>query len=158
MTTLISNSPATSQATACWMEHQILEHIKGALRVTVDWEAPVVSVARKKSSVRFAFQSFCRHLERMMDIEEEDGYLLEVPQEKPYLSDRVIRLLEDHVRFRLQITELSPELEALPDWKETEFELLCDKIRTLLDDVDRHDHEEVDLLQETLGYDEGGEG
>ena len=31
-----------TQANAAWMEHQILEHVKNALRVTLDWKVPSV--------------------------------------------------------------------------------------------------------------------
>jgi hypothetical protein len=35
---------------------------------------------------------------------------------------------------------------------------MCEEIRSLLEEVDRHDEEEVNLLQDTLLSDEGGEG
>lgn len=147
-----------SSSSVSWIEHQMLEHVKGALRVTVDWQAPAVSQARKKSSIRFSLQSFCRHLERLMKIEEEDGYMTVVAEAKPFLQDKIARLASDHDRFRNAVKELVPRLEAVGDWQEDEFEEICHEIKELLNDVDRHDKEEVDLLQETLAYDEGGEG
>ena len=147
-----------SMASVSWIEHQTLEHVKGALRVTVDWKAPAVSQARKKSSVRFTLQSFCRHLERVMSIEEEDGYMDVVAQEKPYLEDRIRRLATDHDRFRARVRELMPRLDDLAEWEEPDFDEVCDEIKEFLSDVDRHDLEEIRLLQETLTMDEGGEG
>lgn len=147
-----------SVASVSWIEHQTLEHIKGALRVTVDWQAPSVSQARKKSSIRFALQSFCRHLERLMKIEEEDGYLDVVAEENPCLSHRISQLAEDHKHFRQRLKELVPRLAEVPDWQDEEFEGVCDEIKSFLDEVDRHDHDEVRLLQETMTMDEGGEG
>ena len=44
-------------STAC-MEHQVLEHIKQALLVTLNWQAPVVSMPRKLSSLQFTIKSF----------------------------------------------------------------------------------------------------
>ena len=74
MPTLHSSSTASI---AC-LEHQVLEHVKQALRVTINWEAPVVSMPRKLSSLQFTIKSFKRHLERVISIEEEGGYMNEV--------------------------------------------------------------------------------
>lgn len=153
----------TSNASTSWMEHSVLEHVKQALRVTLDWKAPVVSMPRKLSSLQFTMKSFHRHLERVMSIEEEGGYLDDILEVKPNLQSRIESLLGDHGRFRARIRELVPELDDLgeydvSDWAEQQFLDVCQDIRNLLDDVDRHDAQEIDLLQESLLYDEGGEG
>lgn len=140
------------------MEHQILDHVKNALRVTVDWKAPAVSMPRKLSSVQFTLKSFQRHLERLMAIEEEDGYMVVVAEAKPNLQYRIDQLAGDHDRFRRRVRAILPQLEDLTEWQQVDFEETCDKIRQLLNDVDRHDEEEVSLLQDSLLSDEGGEG
>ena len=145
-------------ASVSWVEHQMLEHIKGALRVTLDWNAPVVSQARKKSSIRFSLQSFCRHLERLMAIEEEDGYMEVVAEAKPFMEDQIRKLKHDHDHFRARVRELGPLLDDVSDWQEVQFDEVCKEIKELLNEVDRHDQAEVRLLQETLTMDEGGEG
>lgn len=147
-----------SAVSVSWIEHQTLEHIKGALRVTLDWQAPSVSQARKKSSIRFALQSFCRHLERLMKIEERGGYMAVVAETNPCLEHRIRRLEGDHDRFRGQIKRLVPRLAEVADWQEEEFEFVCKDIKEFLEEVDKHDLAEVDLLQQTLTLDEGGEG
>lgn len=146
-----------SAAGASWLEHQILQHVKDALRVTIDWQAPAVSLPRKISSVRFTLKSFNRHIERLMALEEEGGYLSSVLEEKPYLQDRVDQLAFDHGRLRAKIRRIAPMLDELQEWQEADFERACEEIRKLLQDVDRHDAAEIDLLQE-LCFDEGGEG
>ena len=143
---------------AHWMEHQILGHIKEALRVTLDWKAPSVSMPRKLSSVRFTMKSFHRHLERTMKLEEVGGYLSVVADSKPNLYDRIAALIGDHDRFRWQLRELMPLVEDVPQWGEEQFEDICVRIRALLDEVDVHDAAEIELLQESLLMDEGGEG
>jgi hypothetical protein len=148
----------TSTVAVSWMEHTVLEHIKRALRVTLDWRAPEVSIPRKLSSVQFTLQSFYRHLERVMSIEEEGGYLIEIADTRPNLQSRIEALARDHIRFRARIRELVPQLSELNDWQESRFVEICDEIRTLLQDVDEHDALEIDLLQESLLVDEGGEG
>ena len=147
-----------SVASVSWVEHQTLEHIKQALRVTLKWDAPAVSMERKRSSVRFTLQSLCRHLERLMKIEEADGYLDRVVEEKPNLHFRIQRLTRDHQHFRSRVEQLAPMLDDLNEWQDAEFDDACGEINELLDEIDRHDHEEVSLLQDALSYDEGGEG
>ncbi len=148
----------SSPANAACMEHQILDHVKQALRVTLDWKVPSVGISRKLSSVQFTLRSFLRHLERMMNLEEQDGYMVLVAEIKPNMSFRVERLAQDHERFRESIQRLLPEIESLCEHQNEEFEGACRQIYELLDSVDRHDEEEVELLQETFLFDEGGEG
>ena len=152
-----------SLANAAWMEHQILDHVKGALRVTLGWQVPAVGLSRKLSSVQFTLKSFQRHLERLMDIEERDGYMVVVAESKPHLAVRVERLENDHQNFRQVIEHLLPEVESLQansilGDENKAFEEKCIEIYALLDKVDLHDREEIGLLQESLLYDEGGEG
>ena len=59
-----------SQASAVWMEHQILGHVKQALRVTLNWKVPAVGLPRGLNSLQFTMNSFDRHLHRIMDLEE----------------------------------------------------------------------------------------
>jgi len=147
-----------SQANVARMEHQILFHVKQALRVTLDWKVPSVGLPRKLSSVQFTLQSFQRHLERLMDLEEQDGYMAWVAEMKPNMVYRVERLEKDHDNFRNVMRDLLPVVEALNEYQEEDFEDICDEISSFLEQIDRHDSEEVDLLQEALLMDEGGEG
>jgi hypothetical protein len=146
-----------SVATAC-MEHQVLEHVKQALRVTINWQAPVVSMPRKLSSLQFTIKSFQRHFERVILIEEEGGYMADVLDVKPHLEERIGQLAGDHLRFRERLRELIPELNDIKEWEEPRFNQVCEDLRALLDEVDLHDAREVDLLQESLLTDDGGEG
>jgi hypothetical protein len=154
MTALQRNSIAS---TAC-MEHQILEHIKQALRVTINWQAPVVSMPRKLSSLQFTIKSFQRHFERVITIEEEGGYMADVLDAKPYLQERIDQLAGDHDRFRQRLRKLIPRLNDIKEWEEPRFNEVCSELRALLEDVDRHDAREVELMQESLLLDDGGEG
>jgi hemerythrin-like domain-containing protein len=147
-----------STASIACMEHQILEHIKQALRVTINWQAPVVSMPRKLSSLQFTIKSFQRHLDRVISIEEEGGYMEEVASVKPYFQNRIERLEADHAQFRGRLRKLHAELNDIKEWEEPRFEQLCRELSELLDDVDRHDLSEVELLQESLLMDDGGEG
>lgn len=147
-----------SQATLVSMEHQILEHVKQALRVTLGWKVPREGLARKLSSVQFTLKSFQRHLERLMDMEEQDGYLDFVEEFKPSMHARVDRLANDHQQFRARVHYLIPRVEAVRGDDSQALESLCGEIHSLLDEIDHHDREEIELLQESLLRDVGGEG
>jgi hypothetical protein len=149
---------ARAQAESSRMEHRILDHVKQALRVTLEWRAPSIGLPRKMSSVQFTTKSFARHLLRMMDLEETDGYMNEVRELKPNLEHRVGRLERQHDDFRMRLARLAPEIESLQGLPDDQFEFVCSQIAELLDRVDEHDVEEIELLQETLLLDEGGEG
>lgn len=151
-------SDVRAMAQASQMEHQILDHVKQALRITLDWRAPSISLPRKMSSVQFTMKSFSRHLLRMMDLEERDGYMTVVLEEKPNLDARIRNLQRQHREFRQRLDELGPDVGALTALPEDQFEYVCSQIAELLDRVDQHDVEEIELLQDTLLYDEGGEG
>lgn len=147
-----------SQACTAWVEHQVLNHVKDALRVTVNWKVPSIGVPQKLSSLRFVLQSFQRHLHRVMDLEECDGYMEFVAESKPNLQPRIERLQQDHGQFREELSRLLPHVAELSDYQADELEKICEEISELLEHVDRHDSEEIDLLQESTLLDEGGEG
>jgi hypothetical protein len=144
-------------STAC-MEHQILHHIKQALRVTLDWQAPAVSMPRKLSSLQFTIKSFQRHFDRVISLEEDGGYMAHVLDARPYFQDRIDQLASDHASFRSRLQKLIPELNDISEWEEPRFDEVCGDLRALLDDVDQHDEREIELLQESLLFDDGGEG
>jgi hemerythrin-like domain-containing protein len=140
------------------MEHAVLEHVKQAMRVTLDWQAPEVSRPRKISSLQFTIKSLQRHLERVLSIEEEGGYMAVVEDLKPHLQERLACLAGEHELFRARLKKLLPELNSLTEWEDERFGQVCQELRQLLDDLDRHDQEEVELLQQSLVDEEGGQG
>lgn len=142
---------------AC-MEHQVLHHIKQAIRVTLDWEAPAVSMPRKLSSLQFTIKSLSRHLDRLITVEEEGGYMADVLDARPYFQDRIAVLAKDHARFHTRLKQLISELNCIAEWEEPRFKTVCVRLSELLDDIDRHDALEIELLQESLLSDDGGEG
>jgi hypothetical protein len=147
-----------SQANAACLEHEILNHVKQALRVTLGWKVPREGISRKLSSVQFTLKSFQRHLERLMAIEEQDGYMVFVGEVKPNMHRRIDQLERDHTGFRQTLDELLPRIDALSEYNPDEIESVCGEISELLDRVDLHDKHEIELLQECMWFDEGGEG
>ena len=151
-------SDQNSVASQCWIEHKVLTHIKDALRVTLDWKVPSVGVLRKLTSVRFTLRSFQRHLERIMSLEEDGGYMIVVEELKPNMSEQADALRSEHDEFRASLERLVPSLDQLSQEDERRFHQVCYEINVLLDQVDQHDSKEVTLLQDALLMDEGGEG
>jgi hemerythrin-like domain-containing protein len=147
-----------SEGNAAWMEHQILDHVKQALRVTLNWQTPSVGMPRKLSSVRFTLQSFLRHLERLMNLEEQDGYMEVVSELKPNMQNRIERLEQDHDQFRKRSEQLLHKMEEISEYDCAQFDQACGMVVEFLAQVDQHDKKEIQLLQETLLCDEGGEG
>lgn len=144
-------------STAC-MEHQVFEHIKQAVLVTLNWQAPSVSMPRKLSSLQFTMQSFQRHFDRIVSIEEDGGYMAQAVDTKPYFQDRVDQLSREHEAFRDRIRRIVTEFGGITEWEEPRFESLCNELRELIANVDEHNKQEVELLQESVLMDEGGEG
>lgn len=147
----------TLRASQCLMEHQILHHVKDALRITLSWETSSVGLARKISSVQFTLQSLRRHLERVMSLEEEDGYMSIVGDMKPNLQNRAAKLRSDHREIRESVARVVPALERAGQ-DELRFDEACQDLLLLLDRIDRHDKQETELLQAAFYDDVGGEG
>lgn len=139
-------------------EQRVLSHVRSALKVMVDWRAPTVSIDRKQSSIRHAMRSYLRHLQRLLDLEEQGGYLNEVIESRPYLQPEVSKLRLEHDQLRNRIRDFASRVDDNRAWSGDGFDGSCDSIRTLLEQVDSHDRDEIALLQETLMTDVGGEG
>jgi hypothetical protein len=149
---------AKSHASQCLMEHQILQHVKDALRITLGWETGSVGLGRKMSSVQFTMQSLQRHLERVMNLEEENGYMVVVGEAKPNLHTWAVTLRNEHRELRDSLSRIVPRLESGNDRDRQRFDEVCQELGALLERIDRHDKQETDLLQTALYDDIGGEG
>lgn len=147
----------SSVSTAC-MEHQVFEHIKQAVLVTLNWQAPAVSMPRKLSSLQFTMQSFQRHFERVVTIEEDGGYMAQATDSKPYFQERVDQLAQEHELFRQRVRCVLNDLNSITEWEAPRFDEACNELRELIADMDHHNQREVELLQESILVDEGGEG
>jgi hypothetical protein len=151
--------PETDYVTEqCLIEHRTLGHVKAALRLALEWQVGAPGLPRKVATVRFTAQSFRRHLERLMNLEEKDGYMAIVGELKPNLVDQARRLRDEHDVFRATLARLLPQIEQVADDQPVQVESLCDDLGCLLDGVDIHDARETALLQEVMLQDDGGEG
>jgi hypothetical protein len=140
------------------LEHEILKLVTAALRLSIDWDPDLVGVAKKRSSVTFTAQSFRRHLERLLNLEEGGGYMQLVRERQPALVDESARLRREHDEFRSQLAQIVTRLEELPSDETETLEQLCHELRDFLARLDDHHLREIDLLQEAAERDLGGEG
>jgi len=95
-------------------------------------------------------------LPREFDLEEQDGYLSEVTDGRPYWSTKIEGLRCEHEKLFAKLQMLREELV-----QQSSFTRIAREVRTELRDwIDRlidHEHRETGLLQESVNLDIGGE-
>ncbi|HVX13501.1 MAG TPA: hemerythrin domain-containing protein [Pirellulales bacterium] len=140
------------------IEHEMLKHIASALRATMQWKLAGDDVSRKLGSLRFISQSFQRHLEHVMALEEYDGYMNVVTESYPEYTERTKKLRAEHDHFRETLGRLNYRLERLAPSDVGAFEESCGRLGTLLEEINDHNQRETALIQEAFLEDVGGEG
>jgi seryl-tRNA synthetase len=140
------------------VEHEALRHIIGALRTVLDWKPPADELARKLSSLRFIAQSFQRHLERLMALKEQDGYMVDAVDQMPAIAEKVQALLRDHDQFEETLHKLVLRLEHTPSDDKAKIDAVCQEMEELLVKLEDHHRREAELMQEAFARDVGGQG
>lgn len=140
------------------IEHEMLKHIAAALRATMQWKLTGEDVSRKLGSLRFISQSFQRHLEHVMALEEYDGYMNIVIESYPEFTDRTKKLRAEHDRFREQLGRVNYRLERMSGTDLDAFNDNCQQLNGLLEEINDHNQRETALIQEAFLEDVGGEG
>ena len=140
------------------VEHGLLRHITEALRLTAGRKAEGHDLSRSLSTLKFITQCFERHLERLMALEEHDGYMDVVLRPEPRLAKAVDALREEHGQFRGAVGRLTRRIEGVSAADPESFDAACADLLVLLDRVDRHSDQESRLVREALAWDGGGEG
>ena len=140
------------------VEHEALRHIIGALRTVLDWKPSGNDVSRKLSSLRFIIQSFQRHLERLMALKEQDGYMADAVDQMPSLAEKVQALLRDHDEFEETLHRLVLQLEHLSASDKSKVDATCAQMEELLVKLEDHHRREAELMQEAFARDVGGQG
>lgn len=148
--------PKTPQQTT--IEHEALKHITSALRTVMDWHPSGDEAARKLSSLRFIAQSFQRHLERLMALKEQDGYLANAIDEKPNFAEKAKALLVEHDQFDESLHRLLLKLDNIAATDKKAIDSACHELEELLIKLDDHHRREAELIQEAFLRDDGGHG
>jgi hypothetical protein len=140
------------------VEHEMLGHIIEGLRVTAGWQPHGPDGSRKLSTLRFIAQSFQRHLERLLALEEHDGYMDHLSGCDPRLGRAADALRAEHDCFRTEARRVADRLGRLPATDPAALAGVCDDLLALLGRIEAHSSKEIHLLQEAFGRDGGGEG
>jgi hypothetical protein len=138
------------------VEHGLLQHLMQGLRATVAWEVPGADASRKLSTLCFIAQMFQRHLERLLAMEEYDGYMGLVRASCPRLGRATDALRAEHESFRTEARRIAQRLEWLPGTDLAALDQAGADVLALLGQVEAHSGKEMALLQEALEQDEGG--
>jgi hypothetical protein len=138
------------------VEQGLLQFLIEGLRATVAWQAPGPDVSRKLSSMRFIAESFQRHLERLLALEEYDGYMEVVRASCPRLDRATDDLRAEHERFRTEARWIVHRLERLPGTNPAALDQVCADLLALLERIEDHNQKEMALVQEAFEQDEGG--
>jgi len=85
------------------IEQNMLMLLIEGLRNTLAWKVRGTDFVRKLSTLRFVTQSFQRHLEHVLALQEYDGYMDLVLQVSPQLRNVVAALRQEHDQFRKEL-------------------------------------------------------
>ena len=131
-------------------EHEMLMHVTNALRTVLDWKDHDYDLSRKLASLRFATQSYERHLERLMSLEEHEGYMEVIGHSRPDLRRQVDALHDEHLELRTSLGELAHRLDALSPTDHARYASASADLATLLRRVEEHGNRETALLEQAL--------
>jgi Hemerythrin HHE cation binding domain len=140
------------------VEQELLRHVMEGLRLSTTWQVQGPDASRKLSTLRFVTGSFQRHLERLLALEEDDGFLDQVLACAPRLARATAALRAEHDGFRSEARRVVQRLERLPATDPATLEKVGGELVALLDRIEGHNRKEMGLLLEAFERDEGGEG
>jgi len=156
LATLLTNHQDIAQQ--IHVESGLMNSLVEGLRAILAWKTQGDDYTRKLSTVAFVSKSLRRHLERLMNLEETDGYMDVVLETKPNLSKVVDHLRLEHERFRHMTKRFVRRFEQMSPTDQDAFDRTCDELADFLQRLDRHSRREAKLIQETFEQEEGGEG
>jgi hemerythrin-like domain-containing protein len=140
------------------VEKKMLKYLVEGLLSTLNWQIQGDDFSRKLSTLKFITRSFQNHQERLMALEEKDGYMDLVVDRHPHLSSSVESLRNEHDSIRQSLEKLTASLSAVTPTDNARLAESCDELRNLLKIVELHHRKESDLFQEAFEREEGGEG
>jgi len=140
------------------VEKEMLKLLIEGLHNALAWRIYGEDLSRKLSTLKFVMRSFECHMERLMRIEERDGYMDIVLEKHPHLSKAFEALRKDHDEFRRQIGLIAKGLEHVYPTDLNTLNKICDQVAALLMKVEVHTQKEADLFQEAFERENGGEG
>jgi hemerythrin-like domain-containing protein len=140
------------------VENSLLNSLIEGLRHTLAWKVQGANDSRKLSTLRFIADSFQRHMERVMTLEERDGYMDVVVATDPNLGKTVDALRREHDKFRKGIATIVQDLGAVSSTDQATFTRICADLTLLLKKLDEHHQKETAIFQDVFVRQDGGEG
>ncbi|HUU83618.1 MAG TPA: hemerythrin domain-containing protein [Phycisphaerae bacterium] len=144
---------------AQWMrqEHDRVEDLAGVLLKEVA-APPRTQVQEWLTHLRDRFDHMRAHLQKHMALEEQDGYLPSVVEQRPTLFDQVERLKHEHGEITRIMDGIHTALhEAGPDDRMLVREC-CQRIENVLTEVQRHEADENLMVMSAFTRDIGANG
>lgn len=101
------------------------------------------------------YDHFAAHLRRMMHIEEEDGYLEPVVEQRPTLSQQVELLRHQHEELRTLMDSLEQTVHQLKPEDQLLIRDCCTRLQVFLGHVSRHEEHENHIVLYSFTQDMG---
>jgi hypothetical protein len=140
------------------LENEMVKYLVEGLWTTLAWKANENEIGRKLATLRFIAHCFQRHMDRLMTLEECDGYMEHVLTRSPKLEKTVAALKQDREYFRKETTRIVQDLDQCSPSEKVTLTRVSDDLIVLLTNLDRHNGKEADALEEAFEREEGGEG
>lgn len=137
------------------VESQMLSLAQQGLTAALDWQTEGGTFTRKLSTLRFAAQTYQDHLERVLALEEHDGYMDVVLEECPHYDGKVNALRQEHDDFRQSLSGIVAKLDRLLPTDLNGLEEIRKEIQNLLAKIRSHSERETSLLQDSVLTDFG---
>ena len=131
------------------LEHEIVARLSDAVRTAIGWNHHG-DLPRELSTVEFLVRSFARHAGRMMQVEEQDGFMDLLRKSAPDLEPQLDEFKREHQQFRQTLDRILARLsqpDAIPEGGTC---TLLDELLALLESVDNHNKKEMDFLRQVL--------
>lgn len=107
----------------------------------------------KELSLRY--DHFAAHVLRHLELEEEDGYLLPVLEQRPTLARQVEILRHEHDEIKQLIKNVGEAVHALKSSDSLLIRDCCTRIQVLLGHVERHGEHENHMVLYVFTQDMG---
>lgn len=146
----------TEQEFARWMreEHATVQTLSNKIREAVA-VIPKSNFGGWLKEVRDRFEHFRAHLTRHMAMEEQQGYLRAVVEERPTLALEVERLNHEHIELARIMDDLHMTLQTLSEEDRLQIRDCCSRISALLSYNDHHENDENLLITFVFTHDIG---
>jgi iron-sulfur cluster repair protein YtfE (RIC family) len=135
-------------------EHQKVRELAGRLRECVVC-VPRTNHEKWLCGVREAFEHLRAHLTKHMSLEENEGYMVSVVEQRPALSREVERLAHEHGEFIRLMNDIHQHLLDLQPQDQLLIRDSCHRLRDLLSYVEHHKNEENLLVSSVFNLDIG---